>query len=267
MTYSTTLRRALDNIILVSESVNMGPGIEPDRINYTNHTVHNLIMPINISSPSMEFPAYLRNLYEVNAINRLRTLATSTGGSNSSVYDEIAVFMYEGRITHKKTADSVLKSMFTETPAAYRLTKVTTNKDEVYYGCKGIIMDANKRVLFMVTFNEEPFENSLKLTGVNLYINPSVFLNDDLISKAIVKKIIPFYIENEYIVFAPSNIFNEFNSVERDRVPRKVKIILEDPTDKFFRAPSVPTPSSMNPEQINEFLLGYCDEMTNSLRI
>lgn len=267
MTYSTTLSRALDDIILRPESANISSVSEPNRINYTNHTVHNLIMSVNISSPSMEFPAYSRNLYEINAINRLRTLATSTVDSNSSVYDEIAVFMYEGRMTHKRTADSVLKSMFTENLSSYRLIKVITNKGEVYYGCKGIIMDANKRVLFMVTFNEEPFENRLKLTGVNLYINPSVFLNDDLISKAIVKKIIPFYIENEYIVYTPSSVVNGFNGSGRDRVPRKIKIILEDPTDKFFRTPSVPTPSSMNPEQINEFLLGYCDEMTNSLSI
>lgn len=267
MTYSTTLNRTLGGILQISNPVNTDPNVNPNRINYTNHTVHNLIMSVNISSPSMEFPAYFRNLYEINAINRLRTLATSTVDSNSSVYDEIAVFMYEGRTTHKRTANSVLKSMFTENSAVYRLTEVTTNKGETYYGCKGIIMDANKRVLFMVTFNEEPFENRLKLTGVNLYINPSVFLNDDLISKAIVKKIIPFFIENEYIVYTPPSVVNGFNDSGRDRVPRKVKIILEDPTDKFFRTPSVPTPSSMNPEQINEFLLGYCDEIANSLSV
>lgn len=84
-----------------------------------------------------------------------------------------------------------------------RLTKVETHKGEIYHGCIGAILDKDYSPLilgvsrtYLDSYIREPI----------IYIHPKVFSNQDMISKAIVRTFLPFYVTKtvRVIVEAPT---------------------------------------------------------------
>ena len=121
------------------------------------------------------------------------------------------------------------------------LLQVTTNRDEVYYGGKGIIIDPDYNILFMTTIIISPFSiSSYMPSKIKCRISRDVFTRqDELMPKTIVKKFIPYYgtaviplVYDYYTVdnIRPEIIIGEAPNIIVEKVPPSPSIV----SDEFF---------------------------------
>ena len=158
----------------------------------------------------------------------------------------------------RRTFDSIIMQMFNNVGFNMRLQKITTSKDEVYYGGKGIIFDESYAPLLLCTlaarkaYTEESSNNMVYYRPV-CHVSPKVFLESDkLINKGIIKKLIPFYTSKE--VSFPNYKFGV------NPESKKVKVVVDN-FDKFFIEPIKPTPSATTNDALNECLIDNMDDI------
>ena len=158
----------------------------------------------------------------------------------------------------RRTFDSIIMQMFNNVRFGMRLQKITTSKDEVYYGGKGIIFDESYAPLLLCTLaarkvHTEESGNSMVYYRPVCHVSPKVFLESDkLINKGIIKKLIPFYTSEE--VNFPNHIFGV------NPESKKVKVVVDN-FDKFFIEPIKPTPSAITNDALNECLIDNMDDI------
>ena len=91
-----------------------------------------------------------------------------------------------------KTIDSALKYVFDRTDNSMGVFK-SVIKEEVFYGCRNLLLDNNLDILFMpcvkMDFTEQEFKDFIIVVDYNLLDSPTA-----IVSKAIMKKLIPYYI-------------------------------------------------------------------------
>ena len=158
----------------------------------------------------------------------------------------------------RRTVDSIIMQMFNNVGFNMRLQKITTSKDEVYYGGKGIIFDESYAPLLLCTLaarkvHTEESGNSMVYYRPVCHVSPKVFLESDkLINKGIIKKLIPFYTSEE--VSFPDCMFGV------NPESKKVKVVVDN-FDKFFIKPIKPTPSAITNDALNECLIDNMDDI------
>ena len=158
----------------------------------------------------------------------------------------------------RRTFDSIIMQMFNNVRFGMRLQKITTSKDEVYYGGKGIIFDENYTPLLLCTLaarkvHTEESGDSMVYYRPVCHVSPKVFLESDkLINKGIIKKLIPFYTSKE--VSFPNYRFGV------NPESKKVKVVVDN-FDKFFIEPIKPTPSAITNDALNECLIDNIDDI------
>ena len=158
----------------------------------------------------------------------------------------------------RRTFDSIIMQMFNNVGFDMRLQKITTSKDEVYYGGKGIIFDESYAPLLLCTLaarkvHTEESGNSMVYYRPVCHVSPKVFLESDkLINKGIIKKLIPFYTSKE--VSFPNYRFGV------NPESKKVKVVVDN-FDKFFIEPVKPTPSAITNDALNECLIDNMDDI------
>lgn len=105
--------------------------------------------------------------------------------------EDIVYPLYVGRAESHRTTDSVLKALLLSSRSG-RLMKVTTSKDEVFYGGHGIILeeDGTPILLAQLAYKQVSTNVFCPYEG-QLYISPKVFSMDSLVHKGIISKIIP----------------------------------------------------------------------------
>jgi len=91
-----------------------------------------------------------------------------------------------------KTIDSALKYVFDKTDNSLGVFK-SIIKGETFYGCRNLLIDSNFDILFMpcvkMNFTEQEFKDFIIVVDYNLLDSPTA-----IVSKAIMKKLIPYYI-------------------------------------------------------------------------
>lgn len=101
--------------------------------------------------------------------------------------------LYVGGEETRKTADSIIQSI-NRCSKRRRLTHIKTCKGLDYYGGQGLIFDELWNPFMVCGF-------IIKVDGINktmsfvrpvCYVSPTVFVNGDILSKAIIKKVIPY---------------------------------------------------------------------------
>ena len=158
----------------------------------------------------------------------------------------------------RRTFDSIIMQMFNNVGFNMRLQKITTSKNEVYYGGKGIIFDESYTPLLLCTLSArkvhtEESGNSMVYYRPVCHVSPKVFLESDkLINKGIIKKLIPFYTSEE--VNFPNCMFGV------NPESKKVKVVVDN-FDKFFIEPVKPTPSAITNDALNECLIDNMDDI------
>ena len=208
-----------------------------------------LIIEVN---DEMEIPVIAREHFEDLVLEKINyPLAVGTKRIILPLYDNASS-------QERRTFDSIIMQMFNNVGFNMRLQKITTSKDEVYYGRKGIIFDESYAPLLLCTLtarkiHTEESGNSMVYYRPVCHVSPKVFLESDkLINKGIIKKLIPFYTSKE--VSFPNCMFGV------NPESKKVKVVVDN-FDKFFIEPIKPTPSAITNDALNECLIDNMDDI------
>ena len=207
---------------------------------------------IEVNDDEVEIPVIAREHFESlvsEKINHPLTVGTK----------RIILPLYDNAPSQeRRTFDSIIMQMFNNVGFNMRLQKITTSKDEVYYGGKGIIFDESYAPLLLCTLtarkvHTEEGGNSMVYYRPVCHVSPKVFLESDkLINKGIIKKLIPFYTSKE--VSFPNCKFGV------NPESKKVKVVVDN-FDKFFIEPIKPTPSATTNDALNECLIDNMDDI------
>ena len=148
---------------------------------------------------------------------------------------KISYPLYVGATDTKRTADSIIQSI-NRCPVRARLCNIKTSKGLDYYGGQGLIFDENWAPLMICGFiiDIDIDGRTISIKHPICYVSPSVFENNDLLSKAIIKKIIPFISSRsilipEVIIHSP-NVY--YRSSDFCDIPVTIK-----PLGEYFRTP------------------------------
>ena len=206
----------------------------------------------------MEVPAQmLHSLYNLTSGNVYK---------HSEAYSEMVVPLIWGNTVLKKSADSILCQLLARKQfiGADKIQKVTTTKGCIYYGGPGIILKEERGIispLLLYTFTVRGIHRTEygiiyrtvvegpKVIGLNLRVAPSVFENSDIVSKCIIKKLIPAILKPLRGTWLPLSIFPE---QEKTVTPR---VIVED-LSNWILQPVKPKVSSFD----HDFRQFFADE-------
>ena len=207
---------------------------------------------IEVNDDEVEIPVIAREHFEDLVLEKINyPLAVGTKRIILPLYDNAPS-------QERRTFDSIIMQMFNNVGFNMRLQKITTSKDEVYYGGKGIIFDESYAPLLLCTLtarkvHTEEGGNSMVYYRPVCHVSPKVFLESDkLINKGIIKKLIPFYTSEE--VRFPNCMFGV------NPESKKVKVVVDN-FDKFFIEPVKPTLSTCPNDALNECLIDNMDDI------
>lgn len=229
------------------DSLNIGDALNGS-IALDRNNVFNKLCVIDLTGDTIEVPVFAKTVVEDTIIN-------------SSSTTKVVLPLYSNSNTYnRRTADSIIRSFFIRGNLTERLQKVVTNKNEVYYGMRGIILDEHFNPLIMATISLD--RESKMYKKVTIYIHPEVFLNTNgLIHKSIIKKIIPFYISyNEDLSYRGRRAYYRLESSVRPQV------VIEDAAKKFIQSPNRPSPQSCTDDKLNQLMIENIDEILNQIR-
>lgn len=244
-----TVRNILRNAFLIPELQGIP---RSDNFSYSNNNVFERFLETDLLGNKIECPVMARRYVEPALTER----GSSFSSNVAPVVEKVSIPLYtEHRPTSRRTASSIFK--FFECETQTRIDKVVTNKGEVYYGGKGIILNSEFKVLALcvLEYNLEEEEELPVLNKLKTYIHPSVFLSNGLVEKGIIKTYIPSLIEENiyYLTWLTSMRVASASS--------KVEVIISDVTDKFIKTPVKPKVSEFTEENVNKFLLSKSDKI------
>lgn len=233
----------------------------PSGILFDKHNVFNLGLKVDVRDDTFEIPVIGTRHFESLFINSCSYTEDGNGLSfKRNNLNEIIFPLFSGGSTYgKRTFDSIIKAFFFQTPMHHRLRKITTNKGDIFYGGRGIVLDNNYVPLLLCNMEMKKI-NSGTLSGKILYIrpvlrvSPIVFERNDIICKGIVKKLIPIF-SNEQL-YMPTD-----KSSFKSRCPFSTARVLVDDLGKFFVKPAPPASVGTINEDLNKCLEEHIDEV------
>lgn len=217
-----------------------------------NNEVFKKNLIIEVDKDEIEIPVIVRRHCELEILSSLNI-------SDSNIKNIIVPLYDNALYTAKRTFDTIIKYIFTRVKYNARLQRIITGTDKVYYGGNGIILDESYTPLLLCTllakvvYDKDKKDNSISYHRPICYVNPKVFLEpNDLINKGIIKKIIPYYTNN--------NIYYPIDSLFRNNLyTNKVKVVIDN-FDRFFTEPVKPTSTCSN-DTLNECLIDNIDDI------
>ena len=248
--YTSTLMRVFNgNTDTVARSVVNG------ETTLNKHNAFNRLFVIDVSSDEIEVPVFAKPAVEsVISVKLQFPHATHTS--------KIVIPMYVNTYNQqRRTADSIVSAFF-RVDFNQRLQKVTTNKGEVYYGGRGIILDKDFNILLLCTIACKKIEYGdrqvMSYYKPIIHVSPQVFLRGEgLIDKTILKKIIPFYVSHNISIVSDRTYFR--NDIPEGTKPQ----ILIDDVSKFIENPVKPTPQKCSDDVLNQILADNVDDVLN----
>lgn len=251
MEYGTAFRHAVNNIFSSDESCSSIITLD-NGLSLENNNTFNRSLIVKVDSDEVEIPVIARAHFE-------DTIYSSFRDSSVEKIKTIILPLYENSIPQdRKTFDSFMRQFFSMSYDS-RLIKITSNKDEVYYGGRGLIFDYRYNPLILCTLRARKVLNGRDIEIVYyrpvIYVSPIVFEESDrLINKGIIKKLIPYYV-NRNIIFPSSR--HGFRSIPEDN---KAMVIV-DKLDRFFIKPIAPKPQNDIEESLNECLVDNIEDI------
>lgn len=221
-----------------------------------NHNAFNRLFVIDVSSDEIEVPVFAESAVESVIRDKLEFPYVSH-------VNKIVIPMYVNTYTQlKRTADCIVREFFSGVNFDKRLQKVITNKGEVYYGSKGIILDKDFNILLLCTLACRRMEYGdrqvMSYYKPIIHVSPQVFLRGEgLIEKSILKKIIPFYVSQNIDPIWTNPGF--VNDIPEGTKPQ----ILIDDVSKLIENPVKPTPQKCSDDVLNQILADNADDVLN----
>lgn len=254
MEYGTAFRFAVNNIFSSGE-VSSGIIALGNGLSLENNNTFNRSLIVKVDGDEVEIPVIAREHFEKIIFDGIRH-------SSVEKIKTIILPLYENSIPqNRRTFDSFMRQFFS---ASYdnRLIKITSNKDEVYYGGRGLIFDYRYNPLILCTLRakrvlEEEGDRFPQMVYYRpvIYVSPKVFEESDrLINKGIIKKLIPYCVNRER---AFPSLTHGFRSIPEDR---KAMVVI-DKLDRFFIKPIAPKPQNDIEESLNECLVDNIEDI------
>ena len=227
-----------------------------DETTLNNHNAFNRLFVIDVSSDEIEVPVFAESAVESVIRDKLEFPYVSH-------VNKIIIPMYVNTYTQlKRTADCIVREFFSGVNFDKRLQKVITNKGEVYYGNKGIILDKDFNILLLCTLAcrraEYRGRQVMSYYKPIIHVSPQVFLmGEGLIEKSILKRIIPFYVSQNIGPVCTNPDF--VNDTPEGTKPQ----ILIDDVSKLIENPVKPTPQKCSDDVLNQILADNADDVLN----
>ena len=227
-----------------------------DETTLNNHNAFNRLFVIDVSSDEIEVPVFAESAVESVIRDKLEFPYVSH-------VNKIIIPMYVNTYTQlKRTADCIVREFFSGVNFDKRLQKVITNKGEVYYGSKGIILDKDFNILLLCTLacRRMKYRDRQVMSYYKpiIHVSPQVFLRGEgLIKKSILKKIIPFYVSQNIVPIWTNPGF--VNDIPEGTKPQ----ILIDDVSKLIENPVKPTPQKCSDDVLNQILADNADDVLN----
>ena len=254
MEYSWRYKRALMGVFYGNSDVAL-TDVTNMETTLDNHNAFNKLFVIDVSSDEIEIPVFAKSAVESVIRDNLKY-------PEKHHVNKLVIPMYVNTYTSsKRTADSIVMDFFSKTNFNQKLQKVVTNKEEVYYGNKGIILDKDFNILFLCTLacKKIEYRNRQLMSYYKpiIHVSPQVFLrSDSLIDKSILKKIIPFYVSQDISVTTNIGFV--------DDIPEGTKPqILIDDVSKLIETPVKPTPQKYSDDALNQILVDNANDVLN----
>lgn len=158
-----------------------------------------------------------------------------------AVHRDIVVSLPSPNQEVRKTADSLINVLFRQPSwCAYgkSFKYIDTTKGYGYYGGKGLILTDGYKPLLVCGYEVEITPSWYNYETPICFISPDVFTRDDMVSKCIVKKIIPYY---------SSTIISGGTDRNGNYCPNhKIKIIISSEIDGFIHKAVAPLSIDVN---------------------
>ena len=221
-----------------------------------NHNAFNRLFVIDVSSDEIEVPVFAKSAVESVIRDKLEFPYVSH-------VNKIIIPMYVNTYTQlRRTADCIVREFFSGVNFDRRLQKIITNKGEVYYGNKGIILDKDFNILLLCTLacrrTEYRGRQVMSYYKPIIHVSPQVFLmGEGLIEKSILKRIIPFYVSQNIDPVCTNPDF--VNDIPEGTKPQ----ILIDDVSKLIENPVKPTPQKCSDDVLNQILADNADDVLN----
>ena len=255
MEYSWRYRRTLIGVFHGNDDTTTND-VTNKETTLDNHNAFNRLFVIDVSSDEIEVPVFAKSAVESVVRDRLEFPYVSH-------VNKIIIPMYVNTYTQsRRTADSIVGEFFSKVNFNQRLQKVITNKGEVYYGSKGIILDKDFNILLLCTLACRRMEyrgrQVMSYYKPIIHVGPQVFLRDEgLIDKSILKKIIPFYLSQNICQTRTNPDF--VSDIPEGTKPQ----ILIDDVSKLIERPVKPTPQKYSDDVLNQILADNADDVLN----
>lgn len=167
--------------------------------------------------------------------------------------------LYVGGSETRRTADSIIQSI-NKCPSNLRLSNIKTSKGLDYYGGQGLIFDEHWNPLMLCGFiiNIDRINKHITVVRPVCYISPIVFESNDILPKAIIKKVIPYISIRG--VSVPSIFRNSsYLTFDHNRF-RNVPVTIEFIND-YFTSPVSPNVTENLDDSIWDFLLENVNDL------
>ena len=198
---------------------------------FFSFNVNAISTSFDLLSPIAHFSRYITEVDNGN-IKEVPSYNIMVGNRNSYL------FPLDYAPVVRKTFGTMIKDL-----SVYRgIGELNTTKDKdgnIYYGCKGLILDNNLNPLVLTTITYKGEGEELVKT-FTVRISPRVFLINKTMEKGIQKYLMEFCSSNQFIGYL------------REQV--QPNIIINNDIDKFIQHPTVPNSINTN-NDIQEFLI------------
>lgn len=233
MTLSYSLENCLSNFF-----VEKGRVYNPDSSAlYENNKVFQKFLEITIPYSGECF------IPVVSLSNTISLLHEWFSDTNATHPIKISYPLSANRDELKRTGDAILQSIG-NCPKNARLTYIRTLKDVEYYGGHGLIFDSKWTPIMLCGFivNIDKANTIIQFIKPVCYVAPYVFTSNDIVSKAIIKKAIPFFATG-IIHFPPSLMSPGYITFNSDYLMH-AHVTIEN-IDKYFVTPKEPSNSEI----------------------
>lgn len=224
MTISYALSITIKKLFSQGTTCYYGNGTPDRNYMYESNSLFKLFFEITIK-PGINFVPVLNLSETIRTINMW--LQTEKNKEINPLV--ISMPLYTTVSIRKSGTEQCLRTMAEMNTTVSRLASVKTPKDTKYYGGGGIILNESYKPLMLcgylvsVDFNK----TSCEITQQACHVTPRVFTSNDMISKAIIKKCIPFI---------STNFMNNTITRRLNLPPSLPRIIIED-IDYYFKTP------------------------------
>lgn len=193
-------------------------------VNYQNNTVFSKFFEVTVPYNGECFIPIL------GLSNTLSCIQDWFASVAPAQFTKFSYPLYVGGEETRKTADSIIQSI-NRCSRGRRLAHIKTCKGLDYYGGQGLIFDElwNPFMVCGFIINVDGINRTMSVVRPVCYVSPTVFVNGDILSKAIIKKVIPYIslhgISAPYRGRIPFDNTNEFRNVSVTIAPIKGFIV------------------------------------------